>query len=133
MYLRDCPPFLTRAPFGAVAFVPGVLWSWRILGATGTRRINAGNYPGTGRGQNPANEPTRAPWSRWPQNLRKCSNIKPDRGERSALLCLAFVPVYGPPRGTVRGGGRNGLPRTRPPGRTGDERQNFKKKVWGNY
>lgn len=133
MYLRDCPPFLTFAPLGAVAFVPGVLWSWRILGATGTRRINAGNFSGTGRGRNPANEPTRAPWSRWPQNLNVSVPTSNRTGANdSPCFALRSSRSMVPPGGPLGGGREMDSPGPGPQVGPGTKAK-FQKKVWGNY
>ena len=93
------------------------------------KRVNAANCTGTGRRRNPANKMSRAPWSRWPQNLNvsvPTSNRTGANGPRCFPLRSSRSRV--PPRGTVRGGARNGQPRTRSPGPTRDEKQNFKKK-----
>lgn len=69
-------PFRNHARGARVAFVPGVLWSSRILGATGPTTFNAGNDSGTWREMSRAYNTLYAPRARGPfpqKSIRKCN------------------------------------------------------------
>lgn len=110
------PVLYTRAN-GAHYPVPGVLWSWRILGATGTRRINAGNVSGTGRGRSTRQQRAFRALAPWPPPKNLYVSITRQRGARvrgrvGQMPCATLRAIY-------RGARFASLTIARPPGGQG--------------